>query len=234
MEQRDTCVVGGCAPLPPPGTRLSVWSTNATAEFVQLSDVVIGADGSFSVTIGPDAVLTLSTFGGATKGRPAIPEIAALRRAEEGEASKGQKDKKVTHYMIQKELERTMAPRPIRAPGMRNVVTEEQQDAMILLKEESPNHNRRPKDVEDGVVASGIDAVSVALADVTSTGDVDMHPEKRMKAAYLAWTERQLPLLKLEMPGMRLSQYKQILFDRWKKCPENPLLQAQLAREPSV
>lgn len=63
---------------------------------------------------------------------------------------------------------------------------------------------------------------------VLSVGDdavIDMHPEKRLKAAYTAFEEKQLPLLKLENPNLRLSQLKQMLKKDWNRSPDNPLNQ---------
>ncbi|KAG8183653.1 hypothetical protein JTE90_005639 [Oedothorax gibbosus] len=54
---------------------------------------------------------------------------------------------------------------------------------------------------------------------------VDLHPEKRVKAAYQAFEERNLPILKAENPNLRLSQLKQMLKKDWMKSPENPLNQ---------
>ncbi|XP_035509183.1 coiled-coil domain-containing protein 124 [Morone saxatilis] len=62
---------------------------------------------------------------------------------------------------------------------------------------------------------------------VLSTGpeDVDHHPERRMKAAFAAYEEVNMPRLKKENPNMRLSQLKQQLKKEWMKAPENPLNQ---------
>lgn len=63
---------------------------------------------------------------------------------------------------------------------------------------------------------------------VSSTGgpeELDHHPERRMKAAYAAFEEANLPRLKQENPNMRLSQLKQQLKKEWMKSPENPLNQ---------
>jgi len=54
---------------------------------------------------------------------------------------------------------------------------------------------------------------------------LDQHPEKRMKAAYLAYEERRMPEVKAENPNLRLSQLKQIIKKDWNKAPENPLNQ---------
>nr|CAD7415259.1 unnamed protein product [Timema poppensis] len=55
--------------------------------------------------------------------------------------------------------------------------------------------------------------------------DVDRHPEKRVKAAYTAFEEVNMPRIKSENPTLRLSQLKQILRKDWMKSPENPLNQ---------
>lgn len=62
---------------------------------------------------------------------------------------------------------------------------------------------------------------------VLSTGpeDLDRHPERRMKAAFAAYEEANMPRLKKENPNMRLSQLKQQLKKEWTKAPENPLNQ---------
>ena len=62
--QTVTFRVAGGAPLPLPGTLLNAWQTNSTAFFVNLGVVPIAADGTFSVTVAPDTMLTLSTVGG--------------------------------------------------------------------------------------------------------------------------------------------------------------------------
>jgi len=54
---------------------------------------------------------------------------------------------------------------------------------------------------------------------------VDMHPEKRVRAAYLSYEERRLPQVKADNPNMRLSQLKQLIKKDWNKSPENPLNQ---------
>ncbi len=50
-----------------------------------------------------------------------------------------------------------------------------------------------------------------------------MHPEKRMRAAYLEFEEKNLERLKKEYSNMRLSQVKQILKKEWQKSPDNPM-----------
>ncbi|TPX66998.1 hypothetical protein SpCBS45565_g04115 [Spizellomyces sp. 'palustris'] len=83
--------------------------------------------------------------------------------------------------------------------------------------------------------ASGIDA-ALDLMDVSAVGTkgkssdkIERHPEKRMKSAWAAFEEREMPILKAEQPGLRLSQYKQVLQKKWKKSPENPMNQQTIS-----
>lgn len=55
--------------------------------------------------------------------------------------------------------------------------------------------------------------------------EADRHPERRMRAAFSAFEEAQLPRLKQENPNMRLSQLKQLLKKEWLRSPENPMNQ---------
>ncbi|CAM9227333.1 unnamed protein product [Choristocarpus tenellus] len=78
------------------------------------------------------------------------------------------------------------------------------------------NPNRRAEEGDDFAWASGIDAA----LDVLSMGDEvggaggDRHPEKRLKAAYMAFEEKELVELRVEKPMLKLRQYKQIIFEK--------------------
>jgi len=72
-------------------------------------------------------------------------------------------------------------------------------------------------------------SVEDAIATLSVDPKVERHPEKRMKAAFLEFEERELPRLKKENPNLRLSQLKQMLKKDWMKSPENPLNAAHLA-----
>ncbi|KAK7575751.1 hypothetical protein V9T40_012037 [Parthenolecanium corni] len=52
---------------------------------------------------------------------------------------------------------------------------------------------------------------------------VDLHPERRLKAAFAAFEANNMERLKKEYPTLRLSQIKQMLRKEWMKSPENPL-----------
>ena len=53
----------------------------------------------------------------------------------------------------------------------------------------------------------------------------DKHPEKRMKAAFQVFEEREMLRLKAENPTLRMSQLRQLLKKEWMKSPENPMFQ---------
>lgn len=57
----------------------------------------------------------------------------------------------------------------------------------------------------------------------SSDEKVDLHPERRLKAAFAAFEAENLERLKKEYPTFRLSQIKQLLKKEWMKSPANPL-----------
>lgn len=58
--------------------------------------------------------------------------------------------------------------------------------------------------------------------------DVEKHPERRFKAAFAAFEERELPNFKRDNPGLRLSQLKELIYKAFQKSPENPFNQANI------
>ena len=69
-------------------------------------------------------------------------------------------------------------------------------------------------DEENG--ASGIDG---ALEAMTLGGGAQV---TSVKALFKAYEERMMTEMKQDFPGMKLSQYKEKIFQKWKKSPENP------------
>jgi hypothetical protein len=69
--------------------------------------------------------------------------------------------------------------------------------------------------------ASGIDGALSSL-------NIYAGPQAATKAKGLfkAFEERMLPEVKADYPGLKLSQYKEKVFQMWKKSPENPANQA--------
>ncbi|KAF9036838.1 hypothetical protein BJ165DRAFT_1309682, partial [Panaeolus papilionaceus] len=99
-----------------------------------------------------------------------------------------------------------------------------------------------PQEVES-FSATGIDNaldlldVVTAKMDKASVGqqaaNIERHPERRFKAAFEAYQERELPNVKKDHPGLRLQQYKDLLYKQFQKSPENPFNQATVAFDAS-
>lgn len=51
----------------------------------------------------------------------------------------------------------------------------------------------------------------------------DIHPEKRMKAAWNEFYEKNLSRYKLEFPNLKRSQYIQMMQKEFKTSPDNPV-----------
>ena len=76
-----------------------------------------------------------------------------------------------------------------------------------------------------GLSASNIDDALDALS-LTRDGQgeerkavagIDRHPERRQKAALAAFEDKRLPELKSEHPGLRLQQYKDLIYKEFQK-----------------
>lgn len=126
-------------------------------------------------------------------------------------SAKPMKVEKVTRY----EIEKTREEAEIKVAEQKIKQNDES-------SEEEIEENLNRLQVE-GEVARDIDSAIKVLGG-NSVPEIDRHPEKRMKAAYLEFEEENLPRLKAENPNMRLSQIKQLLKKEWMKSPKNPLL----------
>ncbi|XP_064620033.1 coiled-coil domain-containing protein 124-like isoform X1 [Lineus longissimus] len=94
----------------------------------------------------------------------------------------------------------------------------------VPLNEQPLEENINRLETDGTEARSVVEAIQV-LSVKDNTSEVDLHPEKRVKAAYAAFEERNLPQLKAENPNLRLSQLKQMIRKDWMKSPENPLNQ---------
>ncbi|CAK1601601.1 unnamed protein product [Parnassius mnemosyne] len=93
--------------------------------------------------------------------------------------------------------------------------------ARVVVEEPPLEENLNRLQLEGEVAQSVEEAISI----LSDKADTDKHPEKRIKAAYTAFEEINLPRLKAENPSLRLSQLKQMLRKEWTKSPQNPLNQ---------
>lgn len=73
----------------------------------------------------------------------------------------------------------------------------------------------------DAIDASTPDDALAAL-DAANDTSVD---KLKLRAAFEAFQEGELPRLREEKPGLKLQQYKEIIWKAWQKSPQNPLRQ---------
>jgi len=71
------------------------------------------------------------------------------------------------------------------------------------------------KALDEENAASGIDGALDAM-------DIGGGQATSTKGLFKAYEERMMPQMKEEYPGLKLSQYKEKIFQKWKKSPENP------------
>ncbi|EDV26934.1 Coiled-coil domain-containing protein 124 [Trichoplax sp. H2] len=88
----------------------------------------------------------------------------------------------------------------------------------VIAKEVAEGNIVEARSVEDAITALSI-----------SEGKIDRHPERRLKAAYTAYEEQELPRLREEHSNLRLSQVKQLVKKNWQKSPDNPMNQIHTA-----
>lgn len=74
------------------------------------------------------------------------------------------------------------------------------------------------KALDEENAASGIDGALGALSISTGGGDSNTSA----KGLFKAYEARMMPTMKEEYPGLKLSQYKEKIFQSWKRSPENP------------
>ncbi|CAD2101020.1 conserved protein, unknown function [Plasmodium vinckei] len=87
--------------------------------------------------------------------------------------------------------------------------------------EDNINHIIRDEmnNYDECINATGIDNI------INSLGNVSFEKTKKVKAAYKKYEEENLPLVKEEYKNLKLSQYKQILWKKFKKSADNPMNQ---------
>ncbi|KAL6782373.1 hypothetical protein ACKKBG_A06530 [Auxenochlorella protothecoides x Auxenochlorella symbiontica] len=160
-------------------------------------------------------------------------EEAAARRAEAkrlaaeeeaalaGPSRKAAPKPKLTHHQLAQQRERDQAAAAAAAAeaaaAAQRAVTEDAYAAAVEVENTNVQEG-------NGVNARGLDQALEQLGIAEKAQD--MHPERRAKAAWEAYYEEQLAVLKEDKPGLRLMQYKSMIFENWQRSPLNPRNQA--------
>jgi len=107
--------------------------------------------------------------------------------------------------------------------------------ATIQQNFDDVNYNKLRKEVVKSDRLEGRDNVEAKDVDealeLFEKEDIDVNPEKRRKAAFEAYLSTNLPRIKEDKPGLRLNQYKNMLFKEFQTSKENPVYAAQLAQQ---
>ncbi len=111
---------------------------------------------------------------------------------------------------------------------------EEEEKDIVHQEEIDPDKEFiNPNFQNDNLVAKGVDVIDATGLEDALQGldliDIDKHPEKRMRAAWNSYLEKQMPLFKLEYPKVKRQQLIQMIQKEFKKSPENPIYKQQLA-----
>jgi chemotaxis protein histidine kinase CheA len=144
------------------------------------------------------------------------PKTKAQKEAEEKKRQEEERKKKEQEARERKEAEKQKEEEMRKKAAAKGIVVDHADHLFVPL-------NNRLEDENDFEHGTGLDAAMDLMT--TSLGGakmVDEHPERRQKAMYNAFYDATLPRLKEELPGLKLSQYKERIFDMWKTSPENP------------
>jgi hypothetical protein len=174
-------------------------------------------------------------------------DVRSLKRAEEAAKAAAEREarKKEKEDLLRKEEEELPSMRKLR--GTDKVAVRKAMKA----SEDGEAHGRdkapvlEARTIEQAIavlsVATGGAGVETDSSDAAHEADLarvsaitasvaapmlkedDKHPERRMKAAYKRYEEREFPLLKAEFPSLRKTQLNDMLWRKFQKSPENPM-----------
>eukprot|EP00980_Cylindrotheca_fusiformis_P021506 scaffold8353_cov138-Cylindrotheca_fusiformis.AAC.37 len=157
----------------------------------------------------PKKIPTLSK-----KGKKKKNDLSLLEDALVGAADKKVKSKRASERLKEEKekLAQKQQPEKPLDPLMANT------ENMISGTEDDLVGRKANKAVDTEAAGVGIDgaldALNIGLGGPTA--------EPTRKALYKAFEERKMIELKQELPGLKMSQYKDKIFSLWKKSPENP------------
>jgi hypothetical protein len=127
-----------------------------------------------------------------------------------------------TRGEIEEHKERTIKKLLLQKEEEEKEVTEE-----IDVDKEFVNPNIIKTKTDTGLDIIDVTGVSDALTEL-ELNEYDKHPEKRMRAAWNAYFEKNLPIFKAGNPNAKRSQLIDIMQKEFKKSPDNPVYRQQM------
>ena len=152
-------------------------------------------------------------------------EKKELYEKEMAELTKGMKEPKITQVeaqkIRQKVIDEAMGKEETKRKPRKNLDSSDEGEPI------HENLNRVRAEEEEKLASEGIKVVSatglVNAVKVLAENEPDRHPERRMKKAFEEYSNKMLPKVKAEYPGLKRSQYLNMINKEWKSAPENPM-----------
>ncbi|KAJ2056195.1 hypothetical protein GGI17_006321 [Coemansia sp. S146] len=175
-----------------------------------------------------------------------------MTKQKEADAKRAEKEARRREAQLQleaeaKEIARSQAAKtapPKLAPKKKPTATTPSFDdapsapAPVVVQSDEPVESFAAHNIDDALdliqaVAAPDDDKAPVSRHAATAALIDRHPERRARAAYHIYEEREIDRLKAENPGLRLTQIKDLIYKAWQKSPENPLNQSQVAHNAS-
>ena len=178
---------------------------------------------------------------------PKILEKQAEKKRKEKEKEEKQREKQRLKEELKKEEEETLAKKKknqVSAPTRKQIQEYEEERIKKLLKEKeeedkeknkneyedlnmdeefvNENYKKLKNKTEGGVDIIEASGVESALQEI-SLEEYDKHPEKRMRQAWNAFFEKQLPIYKEKYPNLKRQQYINMIQKEFQTSPDNPV-----------
>ena len=143
------------------------------------------------------------------------------------ELSKGEKAPKITQYEAQKIKQQIMKEATEKKEPKKPIAKHHGDDSESDGEPIPENINHIRAEEEEKLAAEGIQVVSATgienAVKALTIEEPDRHPEKRMKKAFEEYSNKMMPKFKAEYPGLKRSQYLNMIHKEWKNAPENPM-----------
>lgn len=149
------------------------------------------------------------------KGKKKKNDLSLLEDALVTGAEKKQKAKKKADQIKAEKLKAEEAKKKKDAEKPMDPLLANTED-MIRGTEDELVGRGANKALDEENAASGIDGALQAM-DISGSG-----PVLSAKGLFKAYEARMMPEMKEDYPGLKLSQYKEKIFQKWKKSSENP------------
>jgi hypothetical protein len=146
-------------------------------------------------------------------------ESRRLAKLEEEEmATFGQKKASANKKLTKFEIEQNKA---MDAKARLKAKFAAKKEAESYVDVDQIENTNRERAALDATNAGG--TIDKAVKELTGLDIAKKTQPVSMKAAYMAFEERELPGLKEDRPGLKKSQYDELLSKMWKKDPTNPV-----------